>query len=371
MTVLYLCSKHPAKDIRVFYKISMCLAQHGLHVINVHPNSDEGECEGIRIQGFSQQSGFFGRIISLINLYKVGMEIDADVILAPEPDSLVIAFLIGQIKHIRVIFDCHEWYNVHFTHISRVKNRCIGRFMNTLITKTLEYFTKRVYAVITVNDAMTGYYLKYNTNTQTIPSLMSMSYKTRKDVKRTGFYYFGQFGYGGQEQILLEAAQELKRAGSHAKIIILGGYKNESTEDNEYRRIIIEDKLSDNLSMLGWKDQDESFKILNGGLSGIMRFDSDYYKDMPALPNKIFEYMSLGLAVICSKKNGVQSAIVDEYQCGQVLDNETGLDLARAIMKLSMDEDYCKKLGSNALLAVKEKYNWDYYGEKLVDLLKR
>ncbi|MEH7252467.1 hypothetical protein V7111_10125, partial [Neobacillus niacini] len=82
----------------------------------------------------------------------------------------------------------------------------------------------------------------------------------------------------------------------------------------------------------GWLTKEEAFSLLKNGLVGIMRFDTTYYNGLPALPNKIFEYMACGMAIICCGLNIELKRIIESEKCGIVINRETGEDLANAIM---------------------------------------
>lgn len=371
MKIIYLCSKHPPLDIRVYSKISVCLAERSFSVVNINPNAHNTISNNIQIIGYRQGAGFIQRIISLYRLYRVGKSLECDYLFAPEPDSLVVAFVISIFTGCKVVFDCHEWYQTHFTHVSRMRNIHIARILNKFVSKLIEVISKRIFGIITINDAMTDYYFKFNKNVVTIPSLMKLDYKIPTNKDKHGFYYFGQFGEGGQEKLLLETAYILKKHNMPIKIIVLGGFKADSKKSHYFYSSIDKLQLHDNLQMLGWKSEEESFNILNTGLGGIMRFDSDYYKDYPTLPNKIFEYMALGLLVICSKKNQIQAKIVDENNCGVIINNESPDELAQALMYLYDNENTCQEMCNNSLKAIKNHYNWSHYGDILVNFLKQ
>ncbi|MEH7252466.1 glycosyltransferase, partial [Neobacillus niacini] len=225
MKVTYLCAKHPPYDGRIHYKICPTLKKRGYKIVNIHPNINDTDDNGIKLVGYKQKSGFIGRIKSFRAMYIAGLIQQPDVIFAPEPDSLLIAYLLKRKnKRLKVIFDCHEWYNLHFTHVAKLRNLGLARVLNKLITFVMQFLAKRINAVITVNDTMTEYFKKYNSNSYTVPSIMSETYEMDLGNIRRDYIYFGQFGNGGQEQILLDSARILKREGSTARIVIIGGY---------------------------------------------------------------------------------------------------------------------------------------------------
>jgi glycosyltransferase involved in cell wall biosynthesis len=304
-------------------------------------------------------------------LYRAGVKQDPDIIIAPEPDSLIVAYLIRRhIKKVKVIFDCHEWYNVHFTHVAKIKNQFLAGFLNRCVSFSMTFIAKRIEAVITVSDTMTEFFRKYNPQSFTIPSLTAQNIVPDMSLERKDFIYFGQFGNGGQEELLLGAARILKRESRNTKIKIIGGYhKNDSSKFDAFCGIIHKENLVDYIEIRSWMPSEEAFAALNTGLAGIMRFDTGYYGGLPALPNKIFEYMSMGMAVVCCKLNRDMAKIIEEEKCGIAVESETAEDLATALIYLHDNEQDCVRMGRNAFSAVQKKYNWNYYGDVLEEII--
>lgn len=372
MKIVYLCAKHPPYDGRIHYKICPSLINKGYEIVNIHPNIEPSMDNGIKLLGFEQKGSIKGRIKSLRALYQLAQNQDPEIVFAPEPDSLVIAYLLKRKnKKIKVIFDCHEWYNVHFTHVVRMKNTILAKLLNKLVSFIMHFISKRIDAVISVNDTMAEYFRKYNSNSYSIPSVMTFEKTSICEAPRKDFIYFGQFGNGNQEQVLLDAANVLKNRKSSARIVVIGGYHpNDSSKRDKFQKLIQDDQLQNNLQLCSWLSREESFSMLNQGLVGIMRFDTAYYNGLPALPNKIFEYMSCGMAVICCGLNVELKKIVEKERCGIVIEKECGLDLAEAILYLHENRDICLEMGRNSHNATLIRYNWDNYGNVLDMIIK-
>lgn len=368
--VTYLCAGHPPFDKRIHYKICPLLVEAGYDVITVNPNAEDSIDRGIRIKGYAMGRGYIGRITSLIRLYRVGKSLDANILVAPEPDSLLISYFIMLLdKRVRVVFDCHEWYSMHFTNVVELRCSLVGRILNCLVSGMLAYLCRRVDAIITVNDSMTEFYKRFNPNSHTIPSLAERALTSVSRGERKDFIYFGSFCSSYQVSVLLDAARELKNAASLARIVVIGGYE-EPEAQQQLSMAIKTDHLSEHIELKGWLPKLEAFQAMAQGLAGIMRFDTGFYKGLPALPNKTFEYMALGLPIICCRHSRELSRLLVEYNCGVAVHEETGKDLAEAILYLQDNKEQCLILGANAVEAVRNKYNWNNYGTKLLALFQ-
>ena len=373
MKVVYLCAGHAPFDKRIHYKICPILINRGYAVATVHPNIANSKDSGIKLLGYVQKEGYHGRLMSLLTLYRTGRDQNADVIIAPEPDSLVVAYIIKRLgKKVSVVFDCHEWYNLHFLNVVGMKNKIFAMSLGWLVGLTISYISKRIEAIITVNDTMTDFFGKYNSNTHTIPSLAEYSLTASvHPLERRNFIFFGNFCFAFQALVLLDAARALKRESSDAKIVVIGGYgEDEVSEHQELLSLIEKEELQDNIQLTGWLPKEEAFAYLSTGLAGIMRFDTALYKGAPVLPNKTFEYMSMGLALICCELNTELTKVVLENRCGVTVRTETGLDLAGAILYLHKNRQECISMGENAYEAVQKKYNWEIYGARLGSIMQ-
>jgi glycosyltransferase involved in cell wall biosynthesis len=88
-----------------------------------------------------------------------------------------------------------------------------------------------------------------------------------------------------------------------------------------------------------------------------------------ALPNKIFEYMAAALPVVASNFP-LWREIIEGNSCGLCVDPEDPNDIAQAVRYLYGHPEERRKMGENGYRAVREKYNWEKEGEKLVALYK-
>jgi glycosyltransferase involved in cell wall biosynthesis len=80
--------------------------------------------------------------------------------------------------------------------------------------------------------------------------------------------------------------------------------------------------------------------------------------------NKIFEYMSVGLPVLCSNLPRIKE-IVEGSKCGICVNPLDTQAIANSIEYLMNNPNLRKELGENGRKAILEKYNWEK--EKLLE----
>jgi glycosyltransferase involved in cell wall biosynthesis len=89
-----------------------------------------------------------------------------------------------------------------------------------------------------------------------------------------------------------------------------------------------------------------------------------------AQPNKLFEYMSVGLPVISSNFD-LWKEIIEKNYCGICVDPANPEEIARAITYIFDNPEEAKKMGENGKENVDKIYNWKVEENKLVELYQR
>jgi glycosyltransferase involved in cell wall biosynthesis len=89
-----------------------------------------------------------------------------------------------------------------------------------------------------------------------------------------------------------------------------------------------------------------------------------------AAPNKMFEYMAAGKAIIASDVPGTRELIVDG-KTGLLVKPDNSLDLAEKIYFLANERQFrlVKRLGSNAKQVFQKQLCWEMQEQKIIDLV--
>lgn len=86
------------------------------------------------------------------------------------------------------------------------------------------------------------------------------------------------------------------------------------------------------------------------------------------MPNKIFEYMAVGLPVVVSDARPL-ARLVAEVGCGLAFRSGDAVSLAEAVASLTSAQRR-REMGEKGRLAVAERYNWSVDGARLLQVLK-
>lgn len=87
------------------------------------------------------------------------------------------------------------------------------------------------------------------------------------------------------------------------------------------------------------------------------------------VPHKLFQYMAFDKPVIVSNAEPLKR-IVEERQCGIVVNPYNYDEIAEAVFKIYSDRRLAEYYGHNGRNAVEEKYNWKIEAGKLISLYK-
>ena len=83
-------------------------------------------------------------------------------------------------------------------------------------------------------------------------------------------------------------------------------------------------------------------------------------------PTKIFEYMAIGLPVICSDIT-LHSDIILGNDCGLSVNPEDPDELAKAIKSIVEDKDLAERMSANGKSAIINNYDWATEEKKLIN----
>ena len=170
--------------------------------------------------------------------------------------------------------------------------------------------------------------------------------------------YFGDTGFRRGTLTILEAADKLK--DKNICFLIIG---TSSEQDLLMKEATI--RNLNNVTFAGWIPPAEAMKLISGTDAGICPFLRNIHHDT-TYANKMFQYMALGKPVIVSDCTA-QANFVTREKCGLVFEAGNADELCDRIIKLTNRNEY-DHLSKNASACVSEKYNWENYGRRLIEL---
>lgn len=176
------------------------------------------------------------------------------------------------------------------------------------------------------------------------------------------FTYIGSISEDRNIYRMIEAAARV--SGGQARLRLAGGFASSETQLRaeqmpEWRAVTFE----------GWVSREGVANILADGRAGLVVLKPVPH-EMMTLPIKLFEYMAAGMPVI-SSDFPVWREIIDDAQCGLLIDPMQTNDLVQAMQVILSDPAEAQAMGERGRRAVIEKYNWENEALKLIELYER
>lgn len=165
--------------------------------------------------------------------------------------------------------------------------------------------------------------------------------------------------------VLLEAVARARRAGVHARLTILGDGRERRAFEAQAASL---DLVSPDVRFLGRVPYEEAVRLLQNADVGVVpHFASEHWNT--TIPNKLFDYMAGGLAVLTS--SAIPAArVVRESNAGLVFKDTDPDECAEAIVKLA-NPGIRAKLGASGRQAVASRYNWEADSRRLLATTER
>lgn len=176
------------------------------------------------------------------------------------------------------------------------------------------------------------------------------------------FVYLGNLDGSRGVDTAIKAIGILKDRNVYARLSIIGSGPNIDQFRKQVQSLGVADRVAI-LGRLGFSDVQKIMAEANVGL--IPHYDTEAWNS--TIPNKLFDFMSMGKPVVVSDAKPT-ARIVREEQCGVVFKAQDAGDLADAMMRVK-DSPVRDQLGGNGRASFMRKYNWAVDEERLLKAL--
>lgn len=365
--VCIITTVHQVMDVRIFYKQAKSLYEAGFDVTLIAQNHTDETIDGIKVIGLHKPANRIQRIIGLsYAAFKTALKQEYDIYHFHDPELLFVGILLKLVTGKKVIYDVHEDYP------QSIKSKYwIPSYMRNLVSVFMSITEKIAVlfmdAIITVTDTIEAKFDRKKTlqvRNYPIINFSEMSYRRETNISTSvNLIYVGGINVIRGIKELVKAI-EIIETNIDIKLNLLGKFIPASLE-NEIKSSSAIDKIN----YLGWLTKEETIDMMMKSDIGIVTFHPEP-NHINSLPNKMFEYMAVGLPVIASNFDSWIPYIV-ENQCGVLVNPLSPEDIANAIEKLASDHELRIRMGQQGRQAVLDKYNWDSEKNKLLNLYNK
>lgn len=278
-------------------------------------------------------------------------------------DTLLPNYLVSRIKKVRLVFDSHEY----FTGVPELENR---PFVKSVWKSIERFIIPRLEYIITVNDSLADIYRdEYGVDAAVV----------RNIGKAYGGTPTGRSQLGVDEDDLLlvlqgrginkeRGAEELVGAvalceGVHLLIIGAG-----DIIENLKKRVATEN-TGNKISFLPVMEWSEMMSYTATADAGLSLDKGAYINSKYSLPNKIFDYINAGIAVIASDLPEIE-AVINKYNCGLLVKSVDPRSIRNIICLLRDEPGLLERLKKNSVNAGLE-LSWESERLKVKEVYER
>lgn len=289
-----------------------------------------------------------------IQIVRKGLKIDSDIIHANDLNTLLAGYILSRIKKAKLFYDSHEIYPEQFEDESKFFKLVLYTLEKILLTK--------VDRIITVNESIAEWFVnKYKVPTPVVVlnSIESKNIvkKSKKSTGRIKGIYLGMMGTNRGLEELLQASKFFH----NTEIYFQGNGALEQT----LKRIVIREGLT-NIIFRESVPMESMVQSIQEFDFGVIPYKPSSINNYYCTPNKLFEYMSAGLAVLASDIPEMRR-FVGEKGNGLLFNPNDPKDIADKINLLTHKD--LENMKKKCLVTARE-YCWEKQAKKLLDAYK-
>ena len=316
----------------------------------------------------------------LFKIYKVVNKEKCRLILVRDLPLSLSGILIGKLKNIPVIVDMAEPYPLTVRQRRQFEVFKIYHFLtrNILLSDLYEKIViKKADHIFTVCEEAKKRLLNLGANDRNVsivrntPELDKFNpaepaYPGVLNRLRDKFIilYVGLIIGGRGIDVSIKALKEVSRVTPDIKLVIVGNGKLEK----EIRKLVRNLDLQKTVYFEGWVDNKLIPKYMSSCDLGLLPFMNSLHINH-TLANKLFDFMAVGKAVLCSDVNPMKR-IINKTGAGYLFDAENIISLKNRILEIAEDSMLNQK-GKLGLEYAKKQYNWEIDKKKMNRVLNK
>jgi glycogen synthase len=265
----------------------------------------------------------------------------SDVVHANDLDTLPAAYLLARESGSRLVYDAHELYSEFDPDPPRLARAALARLERTL--------ARRADAVVTVSDPIADE-LRRRLGVEPLvvlnaPELDASDPTPLPEPPPLRAIYQGAFGTGRPLEDLLEAIRLAPNVRLTLRV-------SRSTRDDLARELPLE--LRDRITVEEPVPPEDVINALRPQHVGLL-FDRPLTRNAElSSPNKLFEYLGAGLAVVAPRLAGFETALGD---AGALYEPASPPSMAAELERLAADPSLLAELRRRARVLADERYN--------------
>lgn len=362
-----LTTVHQAYDGRIYHKQCKSLVKGGYDVILIAPRPETIKNDGIKIIPIEKPKKEWKRILQSVKIVKTALRTKADIYHFHDPELIPAGVLIKLLSGKPVIFDVHEHYpnaimsKVYLRKFIKIPIRIIYEVIEKI---SLQFLSGIIYTTKEIGER----YKKYKScKIENYPplSLFKASDLNLKDESLM-LYLGGITEIRGIRQ-LIQGFGLVAKQNPQARLVFVGGFESRRFEQEIYD-LVNELGLENHLQFHGKVPYEEIQKYMAAASIGIIPYLPEP-NHLVCLPNKLFEYMASGIAVVASDFPHYRE-VIENSGAGQLIDPTKPESIAEGILKLMENQSQTVLKQQKGKAMFRDVYNWEQEEKKLLKFYK-
>ena len=365
--ICMLSSAHPPFDKRIFMRESRTLSENNYNVVHICPHDKDEIRDNIKILPIPKSRNRLMRMLRTWKIFLSSLKIKADLYHFHDPELLLFGLLLKWIKKKPVVYDVHEYnaFSILTIHwIPRFLRKPISHFVDRME----KFAAKRLSGVITVNEHMRDMFLPFNENSIEVcnyPVLKDLKKNRLLNAKDNTIIYLGYISFNRGLETILKAIPYVKEEHPDAELLLVGPLILASLSAKT------RDKLNQftkkgYVKATGEVPFDQAMQYLSQSAIGwIPLLPTLNYQHAKVI--KLFEYALYKKPIVASRI-GFIADLIEEMECGILVDPFDAGEHARAINYLLEHPEERQNMGEKGNRAVVERYNWEKESKKMLKL---
>jgi glycosyltransferase involved in cell wall biosynthesis len=362
--VCILTSAHFVFDTRIFQKQAISLVRNGYEVFLIAPHNKKEIVKGIKIIPVLQPKNRIERFLGVnFQLFFKALQLKADIYHFHDPDLLLVGLMIKLFGKGKIIYDIHDYYpdKILFKEWL-VFNRLVAKFFKIFESFSCNFLD----GLVVVSEGIAEKFPNQEVVIIKNYPLINLLKKHKKEDYLSKKPFIVVYTGGFTDRGLYGTVQALDYfERKEIKLKIFGG-----DSDQKFKNRIKNLKSFNKIEYCGLTSLSQLYNELSLADIGIVCKLPKAGRAETSIPNKLFEYMSVGLPVIASNFDHWKEIVIGN-RCGVCVDPKRPEEITKAIVFLKNKPEERKKMGKRGRKAILNKYNWKKEELKLINLYKK
>ncbi|MGQ9678934.1 MAG: glycosyltransferase [bacterium] len=367
-------SSHPVNYSRFWDREARSLSRAGYRVtiIGLGEKFKVESVDNIKTISIPEQKKW-NKVILIKKIAHLAFQEQADVYQCLDPWCLGIGLWL-QRNHpkINLVYESSEWFPQ--TYLDRTDLPFVLRLLGWLLITQLEYTaTRKASAIIETNKTRSYRFIRRGRTPFLVPNYPPIeSIGSPLNERNPWFVYTGLVCRPrGFDKLLQALALVVKKGFSQVKLIVRGEFDPREDIENWTREFISRNNLHENVTFIARKNSySQIFDLIKPCLAGVILFQPNRGNDWTNQPNKLFEFMGCGLAVIASNFPEI-ARVICETKCGWLVDPTQPEMISDTMISLLKNPADCIQRGIAGRKAVENKYHWQVAETSLLNLYQQ